>query len=118
MADFPSVTPADSPSDPSGFASVAVQPMNIQAPMDDLQGAYDSAGALSAAGVSAYASQSPRQAAAEALLKSPPGYQDFDIYGGFSGQGETTHGWPNDVGPADGDADTPDQGSGDFQGTT
>lgn len=102
------ITPSDTPSSPQDYAGVTphgrgTAPYDIQAGNDEaaMQTAFDSAIALSAAGV--LYPQSPRQAATEALLKSPPGYQDFDIYGGFSGQGTTTHGWPNDVGPPDGD---------------
>jgi hypothetical protein len=99
------VTPHDTPSSPAGFASVTPHgqgpaPYDIQAEHPDLTGTFEAAGALTASGLFPYyPAQSPRQADAEALLKSPPGYQDFDIYGGFSGQGATTHGWPNDVGP-------------------
>jgi hypothetical protein len=115
------VTPAGSPSNPSGYAQVTPHgrgpaPYDIQAASDEgtVQAAFDGSVAVSGAGV--LYTQSPRQAAAEALLNSPPGYQDFDIYGGFSGEGATTHGWPNDVGPG-ADAETPIQGMGDFTGT-
>lgn len=97
----PPVTPADSPSDPAGYASVNVQPANIQAPQEDLTAGFDAANRLTGAGVLYPVSE--RQRETEMLLASPPGYQDFDIYGGFSGQGNTTHGWPNDAGPSDGD---------------
>jgi hypothetical protein len=99
----PPVTPQASPADPAGWAMVTPHgqgpaPYDIQAPMDDLMGAYQSAGALNGAGI--VYGQGPRQAEAEALLESPPGYGEFDILQGFSGQDATTHGWPNDVRPA------------------
>lgn len=100
------VTPADSPSNPSGYAEVTPHghgpaPYDIQAesPQAAVQAVFDSSVQLSGAGV--LYTQSARQAAAERLLDSPPGYQAFDIYGGFSGQDNTTHGWPNNVGPPD-----------------
>src|SRR5258708_2124663 len=100
------VTPRDTPSSPAGYASVTPHgagpaPYNIQAESPDLSGTFDAANALTGAGV-LYA-QSPRQAATERLLSSPAGFRDFDIYGGFSGEGTMTHGWPNDVGPPDAD---------------
>jgi hypothetical protein len=100
------VTPADGPSSPEGYAAVTPHgrgpaPYDIQAPQDDLAGQYEAAGALTGAGI--VYPQAPRQGETEALLKSPPGYEEFDIYPGFSGEGETTHGWPNDVGPPDAD---------------
>lgn len=105
------VTPADSPSDPSGYASVTPHgagpaPYDIQAPMDEaaIQAAYDGAGAVSAAGVSAYSQQGPRQAQAATLMNSPQGFSSgggtsgWDITAGFSGGGGD--GWPNNPQPS------------------
>lgn len=99
MADFPAVTPADSPSDPAGYAAVAVQPMDIQAPMEDLAGAAEAAERLTGAGV--LYPQGPRQEQAQGLLESPQGFAaggGYNITAGFSGGGGDD-GWPNDVEP-------------------
>jgi hypothetical protein len=90
------ITPSDTPSSPADYAAVAVQPMDIQAPQDDLSGLCAAAERLTGAGV--LYPQGPRQAATEALLKSPQGYADFDITAGYS-SGGGDNGWPNDVTP-------------------
>jgi len=94
------ITPADTPSSPSGYAEVtpagtgpAPAPYDIQADQADLSGIVAAAERLSAAGV--LYPQGPRQAATEALLKSPQGYADFDITAGFTGGGA----WPGDPTP-------------------
>jgi hypothetical protein len=99
----PPVTPADSPSSPSGYAGVTphgqgTAPYDIQAPMGDLSAAVAASGALMGADI--IYGHGPRQAETEALLTSPPGYGEFNILQGFSGQGDSSHGWPNDVRPA------------------
>src|SRR5260370_38156452 len=70
------VTPRDTPSSPSGYASVTPHgqgpaPYNIQAGAPDLSGAFRSANATAGAG-GLYA-QSERQRQTEALLTAPPG---------------------------------------------
>jgi len=40
---------------------------------------------------------SGRQSDTANLIMSPPGYEDFDIFGGYAGGGGET--WPVDVGP-------------------
>lgn len=87
------MTPSDTPSSPSNYAGVATQGMNIQAPLMDgeIRSAFDQANRDAGAGV--LYPQSARQAQTERLIMSPPGYSDFDIYGG------TTAGWPADVSP-------------------
>jgi hypothetical protein len=87
MADFPPVTPADSPSDAAGWASVTpsgqgTAPYDIQAPMDgSISGKFDAANSLSGAGV-LYA-QGPRQQEAHALLTSPQGAGAMNVITGF-----------------------------------
>lgn len=91
------ITPADTPSSPENYAGVAVQPMNIQADLQDgeIAAAQGAAQDLTAAGV--LYPQGPRQAATQRLLNSPQGYADFDITAGWSGEpGES---WPNDPTP-------------------
>ena len=89
------ITPADSPSSPSDYAAVAVQPMDIQAPQADLSAAVEAAGRLSGAGI--VYPQGPRQSQTENLLRSPQGYSDFDITAGYSGGGGED--WPGDLTP-------------------
>ncbi len=82
MADFPSVTPADSPSEPASYAAVPVQPMDICAPLDDTIGAkFDAANAVAGAGV-LYA-QGPRQAETQAMMESPQGAGAMSVISGF-----------------------------------
>ena len=92
------ITPADSPSSPSDYAGVTPHgrgpaPYNIQAPLDQgsIQSAFDQANRDGGAGM--LYPQGPRQAEAERLIMSAPGYGDFDILSG------TTAGWPADVTP-------------------
>jgi hypothetical protein len=106
----PPVTPADSPGDAAGFAMVTPHgrgpaPYDIQAPSDEaaVQAAYDGAGAVSAAGVSAYHHIGTRQAEARQLLESPSGFSagggtsGYDITAGWSGEpGES---WDNNPQP-------------------
>ena len=104
------VTPAAGPGDPAGYGMVTphgrgTAPYDIQADNGQaaIQAAYDSAGAVSAAGVSVYGTQSPRQAATEQLLYSPQGFSaggglsGFDILQGWSGEPDES--WANDVQP-------------------
>lgn len=104
------VTPADSPSNPSGYAQVAPAgrgpaPYDIQAPMADLSPMVADAGALAGAGI--IYPQGPRQSATETLLSSPAGFSaghgtsGYDIQAGWSGSGNEDMGWPNDVQPPD-----------------
>src|SRR5258708_38342429 len=79
------VTPRDTPSSPSGYASVTPHgqgpaPYNIQAGAPDLSGVFGSANATAGAGV-LYA-QSERQRQTEVLLTSPPGFAvgGYDIH--------------------------------------
>jgi hypothetical protein len=89
------ITPSDTPSNPGLYDSVAVSGTDIQAPQEDLSGLVEAAGRESGAGI--IYPQSDRQAETEALLKSPPGYEEFDITGGYSaGGGES---WPADPTP-------------------
>ena len=111
------ITPSDSPSSPEGYAAVTPAgqgpaPYDIQAAMPDLSGAYASAGAETGAGI--VYPVSGRQRDTETLLSSPQGYADFNITGGFSGGGGES--WPSNPDPG-ANAQTPDQGTGDFTGT-
>jgi hypothetical protein len=88
------VTPADSPSSPSDYASVTPHgrgpaPYNIQAAQADLGGVFGAAGVSSGAEHDIYPS-GPRQAQATTLLM---GAEEQDVYAG------TTAGWPASVGP-------------------
>src|SRR5260221_11240406 len=70
------VTPRDTPSSPSGYASVTPHgqgpaPYNIQAGAPDLSGVFGSANATAGAGV--LYPQSERQRQTEVLRSSPPG---------------------------------------------
>jgi len=89
------ITPSDSPSSPSNYAGVAVQPVNIQAPLqsDEIMSAFSSANAEGGGGV--LYPVSPRIADARTLLESPQGFglDGFDITGGFHGD------WPANVEP-------------------
>ena len=92
------MTPADTPSSPSNYASVAPDGRgpagyDIQAPLMDgeITAAFDATNREMGAGF--LYPQGPRQAAAERLLESPQGYGDFTILSG------TTAGWPADVTP-------------------
>ena len=125
------VTPADSPSDPSGYASVTPSgigpaPYDLFDPMAnmDLSGAVQAARELSGgqegtstgAGASGFANiMGPRQAATARLLDSPQGFSagggtsGYDILPGWSGSSDDPgDGWPNNTqGPI---LNTPDQG--------
>lgn len=105
----PAVTPADSPSNPAGYAQVTPSgrgpaPYDIQAPMEDLAAAVTAAGNLTGAGVNIY-SKSDRQSAAQHIMESPAGFDvgggvsGWDIQQGFSGSGDDDMGWPNNVQP-------------------
>lgn len=123
------VTPADSPSSPSGFASVTPQgqgpaPYDIQAPMEDLAGLVEAAGRLTGAGI--VYPQGPRQAETATLLNSPQGFAGgtgYSITTGWSGGGGDA-GWPNDPEPPEGayneftPGNTPGSPTGVGQGTT
>jgi hypothetical protein len=103
MANDP-VTPADTPSNPAGYASVTPHgrgpaPYDIQAGQGDLSGGFGEANAVAGAGV-LYA-QGPRQAQTETLLSSPQGFAlgGYDIDAGFAGGQGGDPGWPNNVEP-------------------
>lgn len=111
------VTPQASPSSPEGFAAVTPHGQgpawyDIQAEMPDVSGQYASAGAVAGAGV--VYSQGPRQAAAEAFLYSDQGYGELHITEGFTGGPGGS--WTSNPDPG-ANAQTPDQGTGDFTGT-
>jgi hypothetical protein len=89
------ITPSDSASSPADYASVAVQPVNIQAPQADLSGEFGAANAAAGSGV--LYPQSERQAETGRLLASPQGYGAFSILGGYSGGGGED--WPSDASP-------------------
>jgi hypothetical protein len=119
MADFPPVTPHDTPSSPAGYALVTPHgrgpaPYDIQAPMTDMTAEFDAANAAAGAGV--LYPQSERQRQAQALLSSPQGFGEFDVDGGYHGGGGDP-GWPANVEPG-ANAETPDQGQDGFTGTT
>jgi hypothetical protein len=122
----PVVTPADTPSDPSGYASVTPHgqgpaPYSITAPLDDLAGAANAAGAIAGAGI--VYPQGSRQAATAALLDSVQGFSagggtsGYDITPGYSGSSDDPgDGWPNDPQPVI--LETPIQGMGSNQANT
>ena len=98
------ITPSDSPSSPSGFASVTPHgrgpaPYDIQAPLMDgeITAAFSEANAAGGAGV--LYPMSERIAQARTLLESPQGFglAGFDVDGGWHGGGGGY--WPNDVEP-------------------
>lgn len=82
------ITPADSPSSPGDYAAVPVQPVDIQAPAEDLS-------ALTEAAVSLAAPGGPRQAQAQTLLSGADGPS---VTAGYSGGGGED--WPGDPRPA------------------
>jgi hypothetical protein len=98
------ITPSDSPSSPSGFASVTPHgqgpaPYDIQAALSDgeITAAFDRSLAEGGAGV--LYPMSPRIADTRAMMESPQGYGagGIDILGGYhEGGGD---GWPDDVEP-------------------
>jgi hypothetical protein len=92
------ITPSDTPSSPH-YAEVAVQQMNIQAPLSDgeITGAFNDANATGGSGVLYPMSQ--RIADTRTMMESPQGWGSggFDIISGYhEGGGD---GWPNDVEP-------------------
>src|SRR5258708_10722173 len=95
------VTPADTPSSPSGYASVTPHgrgpaPYDVQAPVPDVTGQFNVANAVAGAGV--LYPQGPRQAQTETLLSSPAGF----ALDGFAIDAGSADGWPDDVGPPEG----------------
>ena len=115
------VTPRDTPSDPAGFAGVTPHgqgpaPYDIQANLSAGQAEIGAAfnGANAVAGAGALYPMGPRQAETARLLDSPQGFaagggtSGYDITAGFSGEGSSVYGWPNDVQP--GILETPIQG--------
>ena len=90
------ITPSDSPSSPEGYAGVAVQDFDIQAPQADLTGVFDAANAVAGAGVLYPAG--PRQQETETLISSPQGFGEFDITSGYHA-GPAQDGWPANVEP-------------------
>jgi hypothetical protein len=100
------VTPADTPSSPSGYASVTPHgqgpaPYDIQAAQmqDEITSALGEANAVAGAGF--LYPQGPRQAMTETLLQSPQGFavDGYDIDEGFHGGQGGDPGWPNNVEP-------------------
>jgi hypothetical protein len=96
------ITPSDSPSSPQHYAEVAVQPVNIQAPLSDgeITAAFDAANATGGSGVLYPMGQ--RIADTKTMMESPQGFGSggYDIIGGYhQGGGD---GWPNDVEPVHG----------------
>ena len=93
------ITPSDSPSSPEHYAEVAVQPMNIQAPLADgeVTAAFNEANAAGGAGF--LYPMSERISQARQLLESPQGFgvDGFDVDGGWHGGGGD--GWPANVEP-------------------
>ena len=98
------ITPADSPSSPSGYAQVTPHgqgpaPYNIQAPdlTPDVTAAFNTANELGGAGF--LYPMSERITEAKTLLESPQGFglAGFDVDGGWHGGGGD--GWPADVNP-------------------
>lgn len=93
------VTPSDSASSPGNYAQVAVQPMDIAAPLstDEITAAFDAANAVEGAGV--IYPVGPRQMEARQLMDSAQGYggAGFGIDAGYHGDGGD--GWPADVKP-------------------
>ena len=101
------VTPAATPSNPAGYASVTPHGQgpaayDIQAPLMDgeITTAFDGANALGGAGF--LYPQGPRQAQAQTLLDSPQGFgvDGFDVDAGYHGGGGD-NGWPNNIEPGD-----------------
>jgi hypothetical protein len=96
------ITPADSPSSPSGYAGVTphgrgAAPYDIQAPLMDGEIMTAFSGSVAVAGAGVLYPMGPRQHETESLIMSAPGYGDFDITAGFAGSdGET---WPGDTSP-------------------
>ena len=98
------VTPADTPSSPSDYASVTphgqgTAPYDVQAPQADLAAAVEAAGRLTGAGITY--PQGPRQSMTATLMQSPAGFavDGYDIDEGYhAGPGQD--GWPSNVEPA------------------
>jgi hypothetical protein len=93
------ITPSDSASSPGNYAQVAVQPMNIQAPLMDAEitASFDAANAVEGTGV--LYPVGPRQMEARQFMDSPQGFggPGFDIDAGYHGDGGD--GWPADIEP-------------------
>ncbi len=94
------VTPADSPSSPSDYASVTPHgrgpaPYDIQAGNDEAAIAAQFSAANAAAGAGVLYPQSERQREAGQLMDSPMGFglDGFDVDAG------TNCGWPNNIEP-------------------
>jgi len=99
------MTPSDTPSSPSGYASVTPAgrgpaAYDIQAPLMDgeVTGAFDDANSTGGAGF--LYPQGERQAGAQRLLESPQGFGlgGYSIDAGFHGGGGDD-GWPADIAP-------------------
>jgi hypothetical protein len=93
------ITPSDTPSSPADYAAVAVQPMDIQAPQDDLTGVFNEAGALSAGQENDIYPVGPRQQQVAGLIQSEQGFavDGYDVDAGWHGGGGG--GWPNNMEP-------------------
>ena len=94
------ITPRDTPAVPDRYAMVAVQPMDIAAPLADgeIAAAFGAAGVAAGDETSVYPS-GPRQEESRVLVESPQGFASggYDIISGYhEGGGD---GWPNDVEP-------------------
>lgn len=81
------ITPPDSPAVPGEYAAVPVQPMNIQAPQEDLAAMVQAAVALAGPG-------GPRQQESETLLS---GADSAHVTAGYSGGGGED--WSSEVQP-------------------
>ena len=97
----PVITPADTPSSPSGYAAVTPHGQgtawyDVQAPQQDLTASVETAGRLTGAGV--VYPRGPRQAETEALLQSPMGFGEFDVTAGYHGA-PGQDGWPANTEP-------------------
>jgi hypothetical protein len=91
------ITPSDSPSSPQHYAEVAVQQMNIQAPLPGGEMAAAFAQSIADGGAGVLYPRSPRIAEAKAMMESPQGYgaAGIDILGGYHGGGGEM--WPGGV---------------------
>jgi hypothetical protein len=94
------MTPSDTPSSPSGFASVtphgrgpAAYDLQAPLPVAEVSAAFDQANADGGNGVLYPMSERIHQA--QTLIQSPQGFG----LNGFSIDAGTTAGWPNDVEP-------------------
>ena len=109
------MTPADTPSSPSGYAEVTPHgrgpaPYDINAPQDiaGIQAAFNAANDLAGAGV--LFPKGPRQREAQAILESPQGADSSNVLAGFPDYENNNITPPPLVNPI--------HGAGDYPGTT